>query len=234
MDRTEQLAERHLIFRGHLAPAYEPDGNIPPDFVIDGRIAVEVRRLNQNEPTAQASRGLEEVEVPLIMALERLLDTFGVRTTTTWLVNVNFRRPVPPLKVVIPAARKLLEAVRGGATATSVRTEVVPNVELHVAPFQGGQLNDMFFLGISSDEDSGGWVIDELARNLKICIDTKTAKVAPYRHKYAEWWLLLADQIAYGLSPFDLAQFRSTVALAHTWDKVIVVNPSDPTDYFEL
>ena len=44
MDRSEQVAMKHLLFCGFSTVVYEPDGNVPPDFLVDGSIAVEVRR----------------------------------------------------------------------------------------------------------------------------------------------------------------------------------------------
>src|SRR5206468_13124046 len=65
MDKSEQIAESHLRSRGFQDIMYEPDGNVPPDFLVDGQIAVEVRRLNQNEDTPEGPRGLEEAAIPL-------------------------------------------------------------------------------------------------------------------------------------------------------------------------
>jgi hypothetical protein len=89
-------------------------------------------------------------------------------------------------------------------------------------------------LGIVSDSDSGGWVIESLERNLRLCIEEKTAKVASFRSQYPEWWLVLVDHVAYGLDSFDLAQFRKSVRVPHTWDRVVIVNPLDHTHYFEI
>jgi hypothetical protein len=60
MDQSEQLAKQYLCALGFESIVYEPDGNIPPDFLADDRVAVEVRRLNQNEMIESGNRGLEE------------------------------------------------------------------------------------------------------------------------------------------------------------------------------
>ncbi len=57
MDRTEKLVSEHLAHRGYKYVVYEPDGNIPPDFLVDGSIAIEVRRLNQNHFDGQDAKG---------------------------------------------------------------------------------------------------------------------------------------------------------------------------------
>ncbi|MEZ4719401.1 MAG: hypothetical protein R2851_25450 [Caldilineaceae bacterium] len=49
MDDSERKAyEDTFAAQGFENVVYEPDGNIPPDFLVDERIAIEVRRLNQN------------------------------------------------------------------------------------------------------------------------------------------------------------------------------------------
>jgi len=65
MNDSEKSVYEYLVGQGFGTVVYEPDGKVPPDFLVDGRIAVEVRRLNQNEKTATGSRGLEEVSKPL-------------------------------------------------------------------------------------------------------------------------------------------------------------------------
>ena len=65
MDATEKLVAKHLKHRGYANVVYEPDGNIPPDFLVDGTIAIEVRRLNQNHFDGPDAKGLEEVAIPL-------------------------------------------------------------------------------------------------------------------------------------------------------------------------
>jgi len=53
MDSSERIVYQYLSYQGFSDVAYEPDGNVPPDFLLNGRIAVEVRRLNQNEDTGE-------------------------------------------------------------------------------------------------------------------------------------------------------------------------------------
>jgi hypothetical protein len=66
MDDSERLADQYLRSFGIGAVIYEPDGNMPPDFCVGGRIAVEVRRLNQNYEFSDGTKqGLEERAIPL-------------------------------------------------------------------------------------------------------------------------------------------------------------------------
>ncbi len=56
---------------------YEPDGNVPPDFLVDGRVAVEARRLNEHEEVNGIPRGLEVTAKPLHRAMVKALRASG-------------------------------------------------------------------------------------------------------------------------------------------------------------
>jgi hypothetical protein len=93
----------------------------------------------------------------------------------------------------------------------------------------------LFVLGGSSDHDSGGFVVAEIAENLRICIAEKSAKVAKVRNRYSEWWLAFEDRISYGaLDEDDRSQLREHVQRGDQWNRIILVNPLQPTVGFEL
>ena len=80
MDETVLLADRDLRSLELGPVVYEPDGNVPPDFAIDGSIAVEVRRLNQNYEEPDGAEGLEELRIPLLrLTFRRTRTPSGVR-----------------------------------------------------------------------------------------------------------------------------------------------------------
>lgn len=229
MDSCEALARDHLLGRGYRDVVYEPDGKVPPDFVVDGRIAVEVRRLNENERDATRPKGLNVVAAPLLARVQSLCHAHGAANTGAWWVTVRFRRPVPPRERLLVETRAFLDRVHQG-TASHV---AIDNVVLEATP-RPDRRGKTFELGVMVDEDSGGWVLDELERNLRLIIGDKSVKIARVRHRYAEWWLLLVDHVAYGLSAEDRDQFKSSAQIDHDWNKIILVNPRDHMDYFEL
>ncbi len=101
MDSAEEIVNRMLSNMGFGSIAFEPDGNIPPDFVIDGRIAVEVRRLTQIHDDGSGPRGLSEVSISLTQKVEKLLNSIEESGQGAWWVSFGFRRPVPPWKQVL-------------------------------------------------------------------------------------------------------------------------------------
>jgi hypothetical protein len=101
MEVSEELVNKHLVHLGFKSVEYEPDGNIPPDFLVEGRIGIEVRRLNQNELTGSGFRGLEEVTIPLQMKMIKLLASLGpAESGVSWFVCYSLKRPLPPWDIL--------------------------------------------------------------------------------------------------------------------------------------
>lgn len=66
MDEAEKIAAHFLTRLGLTTVEHEPNGQDTfPDFGLDGEIAIEVRRLNQNQEANGVTRGLEEDSIPL-------------------------------------------------------------------------------------------------------------------------------------------------------------------------
>src|SRR6267143_274530 len=95
MDDSEHRVDDYLRSAGFADIVYEPDGNVPPDFLVNRRIAVEVRRLNQNAIyNTGRTEGLEEVFIPLWQGLEQYLPTIGPSVHgESWYVGLKVRRP---------------------------------------------------------------------------------------------------------------------------------------------
>ena len=232
MDKAEELAERYLKSCGFSSVIYEPDGNVPPDFLCGGHVAVEVRRLNQSFQDGIARRGLAETEVPLLKRMELLLPKLGPPVhDRSWFVFYRFSRPLPKWKILERAIVQQLKDFAANPVPFDKR--LLPGFELSV--FAASKVHEScFILGGFIDAQSGGWVISEVVENLTHAIAGKTEKVAPYRHRYPTWWLVFVDQIAYGFDEFDQKAFRTEVRLNHAFDKVILLDPNNPRRSFEL
>ncbi|MEI9903407.1 MAG: hypothetical protein WDN06_05090 [Asticcacaulis sp.] len=155
MDKIETLAKQYLDTLGFGEAVYEPDGNVPPDFVLDSRIAVEVTRLNQNFESAEAFIGLENDQAALIRLFEKLLPKYGgARDGKGWWVFYSFRRPLngPMLKVVIP---KVLDALTAFPIQGEISRKISPTFELELTAATIHQ-DSLYSLGGYSDFDSGG------------------------------------------------------------------------------
>jgi hypothetical protein len=231
LDDSETIANKYLAHRGFQKIDFEPEGKSkPPDFLVDDRIAVEVRRLNQNElctTPGTKPRGLEEVAIPVWKNIQQLLPSLGhPKGQFSWYVFIRYSRPVPGRRQIEDAIRQHLGAFRDNPTQKPATIQIFDNLVLKLFP-AGRLYPDYFVMGGRSDYDTGGWVIPELERNLKICIDDKTAKMSGIRGKYAEWWLVLIDHINYGAE-------EALPVPPHNWDKIILINPQDHTQAYEV
>ena len=65
-NQDETRAEQYLKTLKHSTLEYEPLGNVTPDFVLDKKIAIEVRRLNKNYISNEHLVGMENVEIPIL------------------------------------------------------------------------------------------------------------------------------------------------------------------------
>jgi len=235
MDDSERLAESYLRSLGYRDVVYEPDGNIPPDFLVDQRIAVEVRRLNQNTtlPTGDFN-GLEELFVPLWQRMKRYLPTLGPSLDgESWYVSIRVRRPLEPWHALEPKIRTELHNFMHSSVRIPTAVRITRHLELDFVR-AGRPYHSFFLLGMGIDKDSGGFVLAEVLRNLKLCIAEKELKFAPFLSKYPEWWLVLSDHIGHSLDTEDRHQFRELSPISHSWDKVVLLNPLKPTQAFEI
>jgi hypothetical protein len=230
MDKSESLAKRYLesLNLGHIA--FEPDGNVPPDFLVNGRIAIEVRRLNQNfESEDGTSRGLEQTEIPLRQRMRKYLRDFAAsRDGESWFVGYGFRRPLEPWSTVEPLLRDALREFMMSPVRQRKKLRLTKHFDIDF--FEAGVTFDSFFvLGATSDDQSGGWVMYELQKNLLFCIAEKERKIEIVRHKYPEWCLILDDRIDYGIELQDRHLFESEVlpSLQHSFARLVLLDPRE-------
>lgn len=233
MDASEAVVEKLLKHLGFQSIIYEPDGNTPPDFLVDGRIAVEVRRLNQNYDSGDGRRGLEEASIPLWHKLERLAHSLGSGANESWYLYYRFGRPVKPWKELKPKLRSALVEFMAQSERRAGRVYTDGNFELEVIP-ASQPLEHNFRMGGVSDHQSGGSIVAEMLQNIDHCVTEKLQKIAIFREKYPVWWLVFTDHIGFGLDDNDKQQLLEHVKRPAGWDKIIVVSPSDPTNWLDF
>ena len=233
MDASEALVEKLLKNMGFQSVVYEPDGNTPPDFLADGRVAVEVRRLNQNHDLGGGKRGLEETSIPLWLKVEKLAHSLGPAANESWFLFFRFSRPVKPWKQLEPKLRAALAAFMAQPERNSGIIYTDEHFELDV--IRASQpLEHYFRMGGNSDHQSGGFIVAEMLDNIAHCAAEKLQKIANIRSKYPEWWLVLTDHIGLGLDDHDKQQLLDDAKRPVGWDKIVVVSPSNPAKWLEF
>lgn len=226
MKEEEVMAGNYLKHCGYSAHEinFEPDGSVPPDFLVQKTIAIEVRRLNQHWTSPAGDEiPLEAAEVPVAKRLTGLFDSFGAPSNgVSWMVFVRIKRPFPSMKWEPTVKNELLKLQSG--SIPDRKHEVVLHAHFRIEFTRMSKPGPKTFVQIGdSDDDRGGWVNEELEKNISLCIAEKTTKIARYKSKYPKWWLVLVDFIIDGRPADD-----QTLKLSHPeWDRVIVIHPAD-------
>lgn len=235
MDPTEELVKRNLKHQGYKNIVYEPDGNGTPDFLINGFIAVEVRRLNQNHDDGNKIRGLEEVAIPLSKRVENLLSAYNnEEANESWFVGFRFSRPVEKWENLKPKLENALNEFRDSTNRERGIIASGRGFELEMFCRASKPHKSLFVMGGYSDQESGGWVLSEMKKNIVYCATEKEEKIEKVRCKYQTWWLALVDHISYGLNEFDREQLKTSICVEHSWDKILIVNPLDCRQWLEI
>jgi hypothetical protein len=185
--------------------------------------------------TGGAVRRLEQIQMSLAEKVPLLLMEFGASVEgESWFVSLSFKRPLPPWRRVRMRLREGLKAFSQGRLRVSSRIPVEPNLTIHFDRARSVH-DDFFVFGGYSDHDEGGWVLSELERNIAICLREKSTKTSLLRAKYPEWWLVLIDHISYTrIDGTDLTQLRKRLPGLADWDRVLLVNPLDPTQSVQI
>ena len=225
MKIEEQIALEFLKqYSNNIKP--EPDGNITPDFLLDGRIAVEVRRFNQYHIKANGKwEGLEAVEYSLLDKIKIILDSFSsMEHQFSVHVSVDFKRPVELKSFKEEACNKVETYVREhfGEKKT---IQIGNNISIYMTPLSKKYEKPFVCCGVM-DLDNGGFVIENIFNPLPFIISEKEGKLAKQYDKYPVWWLLLVDTM--GVDWLDLNEIE-TLKSARTYvtwfDKVILIPP---------
>lgn len=236
MDHTETIAKQFLEELGYKDLKYEPDGNVPPDFLLDDCTAVEVRQLNQIYFNQQGSvQGLDNANVPLWRTMKELLDAYQSprQAATTIGVFYHFSRPIPRRKVIARELKAELDAFLAGNRDTKTRWTLPCGIWLRYFDWKMWK-GTPFRLAGNLDAERGGMIVQLLSNSIRHSLADKDAKIVNFKSKYPRWWLVLVDHVSFGTDENDRRQLRETGTFVHTFDKVFIVNPHRIDDYFEL
>lgn len=234
MNREENITEAYLKSLGFKNVVFEPDGNIPPDFSIDGRIAVEVRRLNQHFFTKDEVRGLEECRLPLFKLLQSSLSEFNSQYKgDSYWVSIKFRRPIQEGPTVKKAIHEALTDFLIKPVPLPFDVKVTESISFRILSSQPVDCRVFRFAG-GTDRESGGFVLAEFKKNFDHCVKEKSKKIKGHYDRYTSWWLALVDKIAYGFDETEKKEIKSMVSMNSYWDKVIVLDSLNGNNILEI
>lgn len=225
----ESRAKLWLEFQGHTDIRRPCDD--PPDYVVEGRYAVEVRRLDRPE---------EAPERPLHNTVEKVLAEFDPPTQGRKIfVSCDYPHP-PPLPDKGKVEREIREALKSNRHLEESRIRLDCGIYLSFCPTKLLDHGDSRFVlnEVSIATAYTGWVLSELKEHIPRCIEEKSRKVRSKDRVdcYCEWWLVLVDYIecAGQLEESELEDLREAVQFKDFWKRVVIISPENPKLYYEL
>lgn len=209
---------------------FEPDGNVPPDLLLNDQIAIEVRRLNQNQIKEDSFKGLETDDYNIKSMIGGVLSEISDKEFDhSAFISYSFKRPLPKMKLIKKAIIKVLEHHKS-VISESKTYKIDDYFEIRTIP-SVNRLQRQFESAVSVDSDSGGFVVGLIYENLKLVIAEKEKKTKAFKDNYREWWLAVVDTIGYGLDDMDTKQFYQLPKLSFEFDRILLVSPLDALKY---
>ena len=224
MKREEQVAVEFLRKRFANNPTYEPLGNsTPPDFSIGGT-AFEVRRLNQRYiDESGANQGLEQVDIPLNLALHRELSKIPFSDKGgTFFWGSKFSRPLQERigRIVSQLAQAAREHYEQSSRKPKEITVGGVTLDLIASSTSTGKA---FLIGYRSDSDSGGMLGEIYPISVRLALEEKISKTKNIADKFDRWILILVDDVLPGMmQPNDIGPLK--LKLGH-FRSVVIINP---------
>ncbi|ENM5855915.1 hypothetical protein NTE09_003967 [Vibrio mimicus] len=196
LNEDENIVREYLETRFDKV-VHEPDGNVSPDFLVNGKIAVEVRRLNQQFRGVNKTVGLETDQFRLMDVIRKKLSKYPVdETSKSYFVTISYQRPIGKLSSIVSNLEEAIVRFQLSGEPIPYSYKLHKNVLFEIELER--PIKDMKYkIGIEIDEDSGGWVIDTYVKDTNHCIEEKAIKINSNYSKYPEWWLVFVDHIGF-------------------------------------
>jgi len=229
MNQEESIAEQYLMGLGLGQVVFEPDGNVPPDFSVGRTTGMEVRRLNQQFFGSSGTEGLEELSYRLWDLIKNELSKFDSKFTgNTYLIDVEYSRPYnESFKATTKSIRKELDNFLISGDLPPIDLSINSNLSFSIIsgkPIPGRT----FALAGGLDHDRGGSILQMYIDNINFCIDHKSNKIEPYLNMYEDWWLLLVDDMGWGMDLItDSAYVKSKINCLENFNRIVIIRNGD-------
>ena len=225
MNKDEQIVNTYLENKGFTNIIFEPDGNIPPDFLCDHEIAIEVRRLNKYIKQNNQYKPIEELSyklIPRLLKLLKLLSTdFPAQNIT---VSIIYERPLKvDEKLINTIKNKLYSEIPYDGQWKII--DINKNLRLKLYNSKIKQSVPILLGGIN-DLDTGGSIVSMILQNMEFAIKEKEDKISEYKDNYKTWWLILVNHVWDDLDDDDVRAIHNSNAINTVFDKVLLVSPS--------
>lgn len=228
MKPDEKIAYDFLSsnFKGKIQ--YEPIPNSPPDFLLKGNIAVEVRRLNKYV----FSENIEDKYYKIKSMFRSITDELNIKTDydKSYLVSVIYNRPI---KLTKKDRKGIIKLLSDSSLDTGLNNKIFYSENLSFNIKQAKTKMDVKFKLVSfHDKDKGGFPSREKYESLKIILSEKEGKIKSNFDQFNIWWLILIDHIDPYSNNIDKRQLLSLPYIQNKFDKIFILS-SNSSFFFE-
>ena len=226
-NEDELLAKNWLIQQGY-SDIHRPYDD-PPDFIVDGKYAVEVTRLSRRikGDNETGTIALEEKEIPLTNCIEKVINKLGPlgNSGVYWEIvcKYNSNMPLPDKKSVCdqietalspllkPYDKQVISNLNSRYSNCHKHDKLIYRRRPLCLCLKCGiclllteeySSKNMGFIIAEVSDDDGGWIAEELCCSIPDRIIEKSEKVCKHSNfrKYDIWWLILVSHVF----PFSL------------------------------
>lgn len=243
----ERRAEQWLKSQGYTdIRDLSVDGQDPPDFVVDGRVGVEVRRLNWMTDANRKNQGIEEIEKPLERMIRKVLKDVGeppggysVQVSCD-LLATSLPEPEVTRKQVKQAVEECVEildkALQSGEAPERRWAHMKGRLDMHFHPFSAPGPGRFILMPVEAATHLRGWADKDLIDNIRRCIADKTKKIRNIVHLYPEWWLVLVERDLYAPGNQDDSWITIRNGLGDTkpWSRIVVLSVTQPSTHVDV
>lgn len=243
----ERRAEQWLKSQGYTdIRDLSADGQDPPDFVVDGRVGVEVRRLNWMTDANRKNQGIEEIEKPLEKTIRKVLKDVGEPPggysvdVSCDLLATSLPEPAVTRKQVKQAVEECVEilnkALQSGEAPERLWAHLKGGLDKHFHPFSAPGPGRFILMPVEAATHLRGWVVKDLIDNIRRCIADKTDKIKNKVHLYPAWWLVLVEHDLYAPGNLDDSWITVRSGLGDTkpWSRIVVLSVTQPSMHVDV
>lgn len=231
-NKDEIRAKKYLQTLNFTNIEYEPLGNVTPDFLLDKKIAVEVRRINRNHIDENNFISVENVEMALIKKIKHLINTFkcNFHINSAYIsITLSKSFTMQSKKTILRKIKRIL-SIQMKSIAQAKNYSIANVLDITFTPIQK-QLNAYTYVGCNGDSF---WLLHQLHKKMQSVIDEKNKKIEKNFNLYSEWWLILVDSIIYGLDEEDFIDLQKLHLDKRRFTKVIIISPKGEFETFEF
>jgi hypothetical protein len=234
MKTEERITYDFLSTLGYKNIIYEPLGRSkPPDFSIEGKIGIEVRRLNKYIKINGEYEPIEKFEFEFVPKFRNAIKELENQNLPFSIgINLNYKRPFEVTKQLL---KDLKNSIIDSTISENYGINIFFNEKITYMLFKGNGRSDQTYklIGIM-DRDRGGVVQDSRSNALQICIDEKSSKLKSLEDKFNELWLVLVDNIFSRVDYTTKQDLQRIPEIRSIFKRIIMISFKDSTNWIDL